>query len=80
MIYLHLGVDISTMYAKYTFGSFTVGYQQSENDGPTSTDTDESDSWGVSYAVNDDFSVSFGAHTLDLDLKYVHQMTQRSHR
>jgi outer membrane protein OmpU len=61
-----LGIDISTMYAKYTWGSFTVGYQQSENDGPTSTDTDESDSWGVSYAVNDDFSVSYGQHTLDL--------------
>jgi len=61
-----LGIDVSTMYAKYTWGSFTVGYQQSENDGPTSTDTDESDSWGVSYAVNDDFSVSYGQHTLDL--------------
>ncbi len=61
-----LGIDVSTMYAKYTYGSFTVGYQQSENDGPTSTATDESDSWAVSYAVNDDLSVSYGQHSLDL--------------
>ena len=61
-----LGIDVTTMYAKYTYGSITVGYQTSENDGPTTTATDESDSWAVSYAVNDDFSVSYGAHNLDL--------------
>ena len=60
-----LGVDVSTMYAKYTYGSFTIGYQQSEDDGPTSATTDESDSWGVSYAVNDDFSISYGQHKYD---------------
>ena len=60
-----LGVDVSTMYAKYTMGAFTVGYQQSEDDGPTVATTDESDSWAVSYAVNDDFSISYGQHTFD---------------
>jgi len=57
-----LGVDVSTMYATYAYGSFTVGYQDSENDGPTAADSDESDSWAVSYAVSDDFSVSYGQH------------------
>ena len=58
-----LGVDVSVMYAKYTYGSFTVGYQQNEDDGPTTATTDESDSWAVSYAVSDDLSVSYGQHT-----------------
>ena len=57
-----LGIDVSTMYATYAYGSFTVGYQDSENDGPTAADSDESDSWAVSYAVSDDFSVSYGQH------------------
>ena len=57
-----LGIDVSTMYATYAYGSFTVGYQDSENDGPTAADSDESDSWAVSYAVTDDFSVSYGQH------------------
>ena len=57
-----LGIDVSTMYATYANGSFTVGYQDSENDGPTAADSDESDSWAVSYAVSDDFSVSYGQH------------------
>ena len=57
-----LGIDVSTMYATYAYGSFTVGYQDSENDGPTAADSDESDSWAVSYAVSDEFSVSYGQH------------------
>ena len=57
-----LGIDTSTMYATYAYGSFTIGYQDSENDGPTAADSDESDSWAVSYAVSDDFSVSYGQH------------------
>jgi outer membrane protein OmpU len=57
-----LGIDVSTMYATYAYGSFTIGYQDSENDGPTAADSDESDSWAVSYAVSDDFSVSYGQH------------------
>ena len=60
-----LGVDVTVMYAKYTYGSFSVGYQQNKDDGPTTATTDESDSWGVSYAVSDDFSISYGQHTYD---------------
>jgi outer membrane protein OmpU len=56
------GIDVSTMWAKYAIGSFTVGVQQSENDGPTAATTDESDSWAVSYAVSDDLSISYGQH------------------
>jgi len=61
-----LGLDHSTMFATYAYGSFTVGYQQSDIDGPTAAATDESDSWAVSYAVSDDFSVSYGQHSYTL--------------
>ena len=60
-----LGVDVSTLWVKYVYGSITVGYQQSEDDGPTSATTDESKSMAISYAVNDDFSVSYGQHEYD---------------
>ena len=55
-------IDVDTMWVKYAVGSFTVGYQQSERSGSAAADKDESDSWAVSYAVSDDFSVSYGQH------------------
>ena len=57
-----LGLDHTTMFATYAYGSLTVGYQDSEIDGPTAAASDESTSWAVSYAVSDDFSVSYGQH------------------
>lgn len=59
-------VDESTMYATYAYGSFTVGYQTSEYDAPTSTDSDDSTAFGISYAVNDDLSISYNEHTADV--------------
>ena len=55
-------IDVSTMWVKYAYGSFTVGYQQSDREGTAAADKDESDSWAVSYAVSDDFSISYGQH------------------
>ncbi len=60
-----VSIGVSTMYVKYAYGSITVGYQDSENDGPTTATSDESDSWGVSYAVSDEFSISYGQHELE---------------
>ncbi len=59
-------VDESTMYAKYTYGSFTLGYQSSEYDAPTASASDDSVAWGVSYQVNDDLSLSYNEHTADV--------------
>ena len=61
-----LGIDESTMWVKYTTGGITIGYQQSEADGSTSTQDDESTAMGISYAVNDDFSISYNEHSMDL--------------
>jgi len=54
------------MYIKYAYGSFTVGYQNSEYDAPTAATSDESTAWGVSYAVNDSLSLSYNEHTVDI--------------
>ena len=61
-----LGLDTTTMFVTYAYGPVTVGYQTSEVDGPTTTEDDDSTEFGISYAVTDDFSVSYGEHELDL--------------
>ena len=60
------GIDESTMFVTYATGPITVGYQASEADGATATQDDDSTSFGISYAVTDDLSVSYGEHSLDL--------------
>ena len=59
-------IDESVLFVTYAYGPVTVGYQESEADGPTVTTTDDSTSMSISYQVNDDFSVSYGTHELDL--------------
>ena len=59
-------VDESTMYATYAYGDFTVGYQSSEYDAPTSSASDDSTAWGVSYQVTDDLALSYNEHTVDV--------------
>jgi outer membrane protein OmpU len=55
-------IDVSTMWIKYAYGSFTVSYQESEEDASTAANSNDSEEWGVSYAVTDDFSISYGQH------------------
>ena len=59
-------VDESTMFVTYTTGGFTLGYQTSEADGPTTTEDDDSTSMSISYAITDDFSIAYGTHEMDL--------------
>ena len=58
-------IDVSTMWIKYAYGPVTVGYQKSENDGATATLDDETTALGISYAVSENLSVSYGEHTID---------------
>ena len=53
----------STMFLKYAYGPVTVGYQTAESDvqGGATSDADTL-IYGISYAVNDDLSVSYGVH------------------
>ena len=59
-------VDESTMYATYAFGDFTIGYQSSEYDAPTSSQTDEELQQWYFISSKDDLSVSYNEHTVDV--------------
>ena len=54
-------IENETMYAKYAFGSFTVGVQSSEADGVASADDDEFSAHGITYQVTDDFTIGYHA-------------------
>ena len=57
-------IDLSVLGITYAMGPVTVGYQTNESDRGTGTDEDFT-AFGISYAVSDDVSVSYGASTLD---------------
>ena len=59
-------VDLQTMWAKYTSGAVTVGYQMSDRDNTGSTADEESNHIGASFAVNDNLSISAGRHEVDM--------------
>ena len=55
-------LETTTMYAKYAFGSFTVGVQESEQDQSAATASDdEFSAMGITYQVSDDLTI--GYHT-----------------
>ena len=56
-------IDEQAMYAKYSYGSLTVGYQMSETDG-SSTDL-EFTAIGATYAITDDITVGYNQSTID---------------
>ena len=58
-------VDDTTMYVKYVYGSITAGIQESEGDSNTDSADIESTGIGVSYAVSDEMSISYGQHTVE---------------
>ena len=55
-------LETETMYAKYAFGSFTVGVQSSEQsqEGATTSDDDFS-AMGITYQVSDDLTIGYTA-------------------
>jgi outer membrane protein OmpU len=55
-------IDDSTFYVTYAFGPVTIGYQESESDAATATNSDESETFGISYQITDEFSVSYNTH------------------
>lgn len=58
--------DLSTIWAKYTAGSVTVGYQMSEVDNTGSTADEEANHIAASIAVNENLSLSAGRHEVDM--------------
>ena len=59
--------DETTMYATYAVGGITVGVQFSDEDRTTSGTDQESVAYGITYAVNDDFSVGYSYHELETE-------------
>ena len=60
-------VDKSTMYVKYVIGGITAGVQLADLDHDTASSSQESMAFGVSYAVNDNFSIAYNEHELEFD-------------
>ena len=49
--------------ATYAIGGFTLGYQESEDDNPGVTgESYDNQAFGVSFAINDNLTVSYGEH------------------
>ncbi len=57
-------IDLSVFNIKYAMGPITVGYQANESDRGTGVDEDFT-AYGISYQVNDDVAISYGASSLD---------------
>jgi len=57
-------VDNTIVYAKYTMGGATIGVQKNEADSATAGSDEEFVAYGVSYAVSEDLSVSYGSSEL----------------
>jgi outer membrane protein OmpU len=53
-------IDQETMFIKYAIGGLTVAYQTHEADGSTANKNDESESFGVSYAINENMTIAYG--------------------
>ena len=58
-------IDNETVYIKYAYGPVVVGYQESEQEADGTTNDDEYTSMGISYAVNDSLSISYGVTEYD---------------
>ncbi len=54
-------IEHTAMYAKYTYGSVTVGYQNNEADAAAAAADVEFEAFGISYAVNDSLSVAYNS-------------------
>ena len=59
--------DNTVMYAKYTMDAFTIGYQANDVDGSTANSDYDFRGIGVSYAVNEDISVSYNMTDVDYE-------------
>ena len=57
--------DVDTMGIKYSMGAATVGIQVSKVD-PAATAEEENTQYGISFAINDDLSISYGESTTEL--------------
>ena len=60
-------IENTVVYAKYAMDAFSVGIQMNESDSQTANSDEEFEAWGVSYAVSEDISISYGASTIEYE-------------
>ena len=60
-------VENTVFYATYAMDAFTVGFQANETDSQTANSDTEFEAWGVSYAVSEDISISYGSSTVEFE-------------
>jgi outer membrane protein OmpU len=60
-------IDNNVMYVTYAYDAFTFGLQMNESDSEVALADEEYQAYAVSYAVNDDLSVSFGSSEIDYE-------------
>ena len=57
----------TVIYATYAMDAFTIGFQANESDSATANSDTEFEAWGVSYAVSEDISISYGSSTVEYE-------------
>ena len=60
-------IETTTMYVTYAMDAITVGFQSSEDDSETASADVDFSAIGISYAVNEDMSVSLNTSTHDYE-------------
>jgi outer membrane protein OmpU len=60
-------VENTVFYATYAIDAFTVGIQANESDSQTANSDTDFEAWGVSYAVSEDISISYGSSTVEYE-------------
>ena len=61
-------IENTALFVKYAFDSFTIGMQDNESDSGTANADFSYRGYGISYAVTEDMSVSYGVGTVDFEL------------
>jgi len=60
-------VDTSSLSATYAYGPLTVGYSKTESDSSAANADKETTSYGITYTVSDEISVTYGTEEIASD-------------
>jgi len=60
-------VENTVMYAKYAIDAFTIGVQDNTTDSETASADSDFRAYGISYAVNDDMSISYNIASVEYE-------------
>ena len=60
-------VENTVFYTTYALDAITIGFQANESDSQTANADEDFESYGISYAVSEDISVSYGTSTIEYE-------------